>query len=186
MTSSSRAAVWNVGKVLALRARENPASMASIQQPEVLLAQRLASNEKPVRTKALRKLKKYISAREGAAGEPASVLVPQNPGGAGSPVTRFCSHPVVCHLSHAPEPRKHGSWSARTGSGKFSDPGSGVRTRTGVAVLWWILDEGSSCSASRWTLSRGAAEALEGPLLLRLDAGQASAAGPYHHLQTDP
>ncbi|XP_024142843.1 ribosomal RNA processing protein 1 homolog A isoform X1 [Oryzias melastigma] len=42
--------------------------MASIQQPEVLLAQRLASNEKPVRTKALRKLKKYISAREGAAG----------------------------------------------------------------------------------------------------------------------
>lgn len=71
--------MWNVGKVLALRARENPASMASIQQPEVLLAQRLASNEKPVRTKALRKLKKYISAREGAAGEPASVLVPQNP-----------------------------------------------------------------------------------------------------------
>ncbi|RVE57760.1 hypothetical protein OJAV_G00202410 [Oryzias javanicus] len=42
--------------------------MASSQQPEVQLAQRLASNEKPVRTKALRKLKKYISAREGAAG----------------------------------------------------------------------------------------------------------------------
>uniref|UniRef100_A0A3B3I8J7 Ribosomal RNA processing 1 n=1 Tax=Oryzias latipes TaxID=8090 RepID=A0A3B3I8J7_ORYLA len=44
------------------------ASMASSQQPEVQLAQRLASNEKPVRTRALRKLKKYISAREGAAG----------------------------------------------------------------------------------------------------------------------
>uniref|UniRef100_H2N2X1 Ribosomal RNA processing 1 n=1 Tax=Oryzias latipes TaxID=8090 RepID=H2N2X1_ORYLA len=43
-------------------------SMASSQQPEVQLAQRLASNEKPVRTRALRKLKKYISAREGAAG----------------------------------------------------------------------------------------------------------------------
>uniref|UniRef100_A0A3P9KDC8 Ribosomal RNA processing 1 n=1 Tax=Oryzias latipes TaxID=8090 RepID=A0A3P9KDC8_ORYLA len=42
--------------------------MASSQQPEVQLAQRLASNEKPVRTRALRKLKKYISAREGTAG----------------------------------------------------------------------------------------------------------------------
>lgn len=38
--------------------------MAPIQQaPEILLAQRLASNEKPTRTKAIKKLRKYISLR---------------------------------------------------------------------------------------------------------------------------
>ncbi|XP_067372566.1 ribosomal RNA processing protein 1 homolog B-like isoform X2 [Channa argus] len=37
--------------------------MASIQEPEVQFAQRLASNEKSVRTKAIRKLRKYISVR---------------------------------------------------------------------------------------------------------------------------
>ncbi|KAM6955944.1 uncharacterized protein rrp1 [Lycodopsis pacificus] len=37
--------------------------MASIQEPEVQLAQRLASNEKPVRTKAVKKLRKYIHVR---------------------------------------------------------------------------------------------------------------------------
>ncbi|XP_074514392.1 uncharacterized protein rrp1 isoform X1 [Sebastes fasciatus] len=37
--------------------------MASIQEPEVQLAQRLASNEKPVRTKAIKKLRKYINVR---------------------------------------------------------------------------------------------------------------------------
>uniref|UniRef100_A0AAQ4P7Z1 Ribosomal RNA processing 1B n=1 Tax=Gasterosteus aculeatus aculeatus TaxID=481459 RepID=A0AAQ4P7Z1_GASAC len=37
--------------------------MASIQEPEVQLAQRLASNEKLVRTKALKKLRKYIHSR---------------------------------------------------------------------------------------------------------------------------
>ncbi|KAM9850481.1 ribosomal RNA processing protein 1 homolog B [Aulostomus maculatus] len=37
--------------------------MAAILQPEVQLAQRLACNERPVRTKALKKLRKYIHAR---------------------------------------------------------------------------------------------------------------------------
>ncbi|XP_068581340.1 ribosomal RNA processing protein 1 homolog B-like [Cebidichthys violaceus] len=37
--------------------------MASIQEPEVQLAQRLASNEKPIRTKAVKKLRKYINVR---------------------------------------------------------------------------------------------------------------------------
>ncbi|KAM8855011.1 ribosomal RNA processing protein 1 homolog B [Spinachia spinachia] len=37
--------------------------MASIQEPEVQLAQRLASNEKLVRTKAVKKLRKYINGR---------------------------------------------------------------------------------------------------------------------------
>ncbi|KAM7380948.1 hypothetical protein PAMP_004213 [Pampus punctatissimus] len=37
--------------------------MASIQEPEVQFAQRLASNEKPVRTKAVKKLRKYINGR---------------------------------------------------------------------------------------------------------------------------
>uniref|UniRef100_A0A8C2YYY3 Ribosomal RNA processing 1 n=1 Tax=Cyclopterus lumpus TaxID=8103 RepID=A0A8C2YYY3_CYCLU len=37
--------------------------MASIQEPEVQLAQRLASNEKPIRTKAVKKLRKYIHVR---------------------------------------------------------------------------------------------------------------------------
>ncbi|TNN48397.1 Ribosomal RNA processing protein 1 B [Liparis tanakae] len=37
--------------------------MASIQEPEVQLAQRLASNEKPVRNKAMKKLRKYIYVR---------------------------------------------------------------------------------------------------------------------------
>ncbi|KAF3842672.1 hypothetical protein F7725_001521 [Dissostichus mawsoni] len=38
-------------------------NMATLQEPEVQLAQRLASNEKPIRTKALKKLRKYISIR---------------------------------------------------------------------------------------------------------------------------
>lgn len=37
--------------------------MAAVQEPEVQLAQRLASNEKAVRIKAMKKLRKYISAR---------------------------------------------------------------------------------------------------------------------------
>ncbi|XP_047203696.1 ribosomal RNA processing protein 1 homolog A-like isoform X2 [Girardinichthys multiradiatus] len=37
--------------------------MAPIQEPESQLAQRLASNEKAIRTKAMKKLRKYISAR---------------------------------------------------------------------------------------------------------------------------
>lgn len=37
--------------------------MASIQEPEVQFAQRLASNEKPIRTRAIKKLRKYINAR---------------------------------------------------------------------------------------------------------------------------
>ncbi|KAK2839391.1 hypothetical protein Q5P01_013131 [Channa striata] len=37
--------------------------MASIQEPEVQFAQRLASNEKPVRTRAIKKLRKYINVR---------------------------------------------------------------------------------------------------------------------------
>ncbi|TDH07246.1 hypothetical protein EPR50_G00121750, partial [Perca flavescens] len=37
--------------------------MASIQEPEVQFAQRLASNEKPIRTKAIKKLRKYINVR---------------------------------------------------------------------------------------------------------------------------
>ncbi|KAM9709720.1 ribosomal RNA processing protein 1 homolog B isoform 3-T3 [Menidia menidia] len=37
--------------------------MAAVQEPEVQLAQRLASNEKPVRTRAMKKLRKYISVR---------------------------------------------------------------------------------------------------------------------------
>ncbi|XP_044221981.1 ribosomal RNA processing protein 1 homolog B-like isoform X1 [Thunnus albacares] len=37
--------------------------MASIQEPEVQFAQRLASNEKPIRSKAMKKLRKYINVR---------------------------------------------------------------------------------------------------------------------------
>uniref|UniRef100_A0A8C6LQD1 Ribosomal RNA processing 1 n=1 Tax=Nothobranchius furzeri TaxID=105023 RepID=A0A8C6LQD1_NOTFU len=37
--------------------------MASLQEPEVLLAQRLASNEKAIRSKAIKKLRKYIVVR---------------------------------------------------------------------------------------------------------------------------
>ncbi len=37
--------------------------MASLQEPEVQFAQRLASNEKPVRTKAIKKLRKYVNVR---------------------------------------------------------------------------------------------------------------------------
>ncbi|KAM7407938.1 hypothetical protein PAMA_003608 [Pampus argenteus] len=37
--------------------------MAALQEPEVQFAQRLASNEKPVRTKAVKKLRKYINGR---------------------------------------------------------------------------------------------------------------------------
>ncbi|XP_069010537.1 ribosomal RNA processing protein 1 homolog A-like isoform X2 [Embiotoca jacksoni] len=37
--------------------------MASTQEPEVQFAQRLASNEKPVRTRALKKLRKYVNVR---------------------------------------------------------------------------------------------------------------------------
>ncbi|XP_019731245.1 ribosomal RNA processing protein 1 homolog A [Hippocampus comes] len=37
--------------------------MAAVQDPEIQLAQKLASNEKPIRTKALKKLKKYINVR---------------------------------------------------------------------------------------------------------------------------
>uniref|UniRef100_A0A3Q2ZVS3 Ribosomal RNA processing protein 1 homolog B-like n=1 Tax=Kryptolebias marmoratus TaxID=37003 RepID=A0A3Q2ZVS3_KRYMA len=37
--------------------------MASVQEPEVFLAQRLASNEKTIRTRTIRKLRKYISVR---------------------------------------------------------------------------------------------------------------------------
>lgn len=37
--------------------------MASSQEPEVQLAQRLASNEKPIRTKAIKKLRKYVNVR---------------------------------------------------------------------------------------------------------------------------
>ncbi|XP_068185203.1 ribosomal RNA processing protein 1 homolog A isoform X2 [Antennarius striatus] len=42
--------------------------MAAVQEPEVQFAQRLASNERPVRTKALRKLRKYINVRSQKAG----------------------------------------------------------------------------------------------------------------------
>ncbi|XP_051939018.1 ribosomal RNA processing protein 1 homolog A-like isoform X4 [Hippocampus zosterae] len=37
--------------------------MAAVHDPEIQLAQKLASNEKPIRTKALKKLKKYINVR---------------------------------------------------------------------------------------------------------------------------
>ncbi|XP_040003754.1 ribosomal RNA processing protein 1 homolog B-like isoform X2 [Xiphias gladius] len=37
--------------------------MAFIQEPEVQFAQKLASNEKPIRTKAIKKLRKYINVR---------------------------------------------------------------------------------------------------------------------------
>lgn len=37
--------------------------MAAVQEPEVQFAQRLAANEKPVRTKAIKKLRKYINVR---------------------------------------------------------------------------------------------------------------------------
>ncbi|XP_052004957.1 ribosomal RNA processing protein 1 homolog B [Xyrauchen texanus] len=37
--------------------------MASTQEPEIIFAQKLASNEKPIRNKALLKLRKYISVR---------------------------------------------------------------------------------------------------------------------------
>ncbi|TKS66794.1 RRP1-like protein [Collichthys lucidus] len=39
--------------------------MAAVQEPEVQFAQRLASNEKPTRTKAMKKLRKYINVRSG-------------------------------------------------------------------------------------------------------------------------
>lgn len=37
--------------------------MAAVQEPEVQFAQRLAANEKPVRTKAMKKLRKYVHVR---------------------------------------------------------------------------------------------------------------------------
>ncbi|KAM9805059.1 ribosomal RNA processing protein 1 homolog B [Neosynchiropus ocellatus] len=37
--------------------------MASLQEPEVQLAQRLASNQKPIRTRAMKKLRKYVQVR---------------------------------------------------------------------------------------------------------------------------
>ncbi|AWP12644.1 putative ribosomal RNA processing protein 1 -like A isoform 2 [Scophthalmus maximus] len=37
--------------------------MATVQEPEVQFAQKLASNEKPIRTKAIKKLRKYINVR---------------------------------------------------------------------------------------------------------------------------
>ena len=37
--------------------------MSSVQDPEIQFAQKLASNEKPVRTKAIKKLRKYINVR---------------------------------------------------------------------------------------------------------------------------
>ncbi|GLD48742.1 ribosomal RNA processing protein 1 homolog B-like isoform X1, partial [Lates japonicus] len=37
--------------------------MASLQEPEIQFAQKLASNEKPIRTKAIKKLRKYINVR---------------------------------------------------------------------------------------------------------------------------
>ncbi|XP_054643956.1 ribosomal RNA processing protein 1 homolog B-like [Dunckerocampus dactyliophorus] len=37
--------------------------MATVQEQEIQLAQKLASNEKPIRTKALKKLRKYINVR---------------------------------------------------------------------------------------------------------------------------
>ena len=37
--------------------------MAALQQPEIQFAQRLASNEKPIRSKAIKKLRKYIIVR---------------------------------------------------------------------------------------------------------------------------
>uniref|UniRef100_A0A672RIE9 Ribosomal RNA processing protein 1 homolog B-like n=1 Tax=Sinocyclocheilus grahami TaxID=75366 RepID=A0A672RIE9_SINGR len=42
--------------------------MASTQEAEIVFAQKLASNEKPVRSRALVKLRKYISARSETAG----------------------------------------------------------------------------------------------------------------------
>ncbi|KAE8299039.1 Ribosomal RNA processing protein 1-like protein A [Larimichthys crocea] len=39
--------------------------MAAVPEPEVQFAQRLASNEKPTRTKAMKKLRKYINVRSG-------------------------------------------------------------------------------------------------------------------------
>nr|XP_057937759.1 ribosomal RNA processing protein 1 homolog B-like isoform X2 [Doryrhamphus excisus] len=38
-------------------------NMAAVQEQEIQLAQKLAANEKPIRTKALRKLRKYINLR---------------------------------------------------------------------------------------------------------------------------
>lgn len=50
--------------------------MASVQEPEVQFAQKLASNEKPTRTKAIKKLRKYISVRsQRVAGRTACVCV---------------------------------------------------------------------------------------------------------------
>lgn len=50
--------------------------MAWVQEPEVQLAQRLASNEKPVRTKAIKRLRKYIHVRsQKAAGELAAPAI---------------------------------------------------------------------------------------------------------------
>ncbi|CAL8334716.1 unnamed protein product [Boreogadus saida] len=37
--------------------------MAALQEPEIQFAQRLASNEKPIRSKAITKLRKYIIVR---------------------------------------------------------------------------------------------------------------------------
>lgn len=36
---------------------------AAAQEPEIILAQKLASNEKPIRTKAIKALRKYINLR---------------------------------------------------------------------------------------------------------------------------
>lgn len=44
--------------------REKVSAMAAVaQEPEITLAQRLASNDKPIRTKALKTLRKYINLR---------------------------------------------------------------------------------------------------------------------------
>lgn len=59
--------------------------MAVVPEPEVQFAQRLAANEKPVRTKALKKLRKYINVRsQRAVGELAAPLqLAASPGASG-------------------------------------------------------------------------------------------------------
>lgn len=60
--------------------------MAPVQQePEIQFAQRLASNEKPMRTKAIRKLRKYISVRS------------QKIQGKANEVTRKMDHALCLH-----------------------------------------------------------------------------------------
>lgn len=67
-TSSVRALRRNVGLV-GRCGRERSVStwsvvsMASLQEPEIQFAQKLASNEKSIRTKAIKKLRKYINVR---------------------------------------------------------------------------------------------------------------------------